>query len=176
MNDKQLRKAVIDELDFEPSIDSADIGVLAEDGVVTLNGHTPTYYQKMAAERATWRVKGVKAVVQNVEVRYSGDTDDEEIAKRAIGLLKWDSTVPTDIHVTVNKGWITLEGQINWQYQRSNAETDLRHLSGVRGISNNITIKPTARASVVQHRIEDALKRSAETEARSKYGMGIRSR
>ena len=82
MNDKQLRQAVIDELDFEPSIDAADIGVMAEDGVVTLTGHTSTYYQKLSAERAVWRVKGVRAVVQNIEVRFIGDTSDEEIAKQ----------------------------------------------------------------------------------------------
>ena len=166
MNDKQLRKAVIDELDFEPSIDSAEIGALAEAGVVTLTGHVPTYYQKMAAERAAWRVKGVKAVVQNIEVRYSSDTSDEHIAKRAIDLLKWDSTVPTDLHVTVNKGWITLGGAVQWQFQRENAEKDLAHLRGVTGISNNITIKPTAQVSVVQQRIEDALERNAQVEAK----------
>lgn len=166
MNDKQLRKAVIDELDFEPSIDSADIGVLAEGGVITLNGHAPTYYQKMAAERAAWRVKGVQAVVMNVEVRYSADTGDEEIAKRAVELLKWDSTVPTGIHVTVAKGWITLEGAVQWQFQRASAEKTLRNLRGVTGISNNITIKPAALVSLVQQRIEDALKRNAEVEAK----------
>lgn len=166
MNDKQLRKAVIDELDFEPSIDSADIGVLAEAGIITLTGHTPTYYQKMAAERAVWRVKGVKAVVQGIEVRYMGDTSDEEIAKRAVDLLKWDSTVPTDLHVTVHKGWITLEGAVQWQFQRENAEKDLALLRGVTGISNNVAIKPTVQVSVVQQRIEDALKRNAQVEAK----------
>lgn len=166
MNDKQLRKAVMDELDFEPSIDSADIGVLAEDGVVSLTGHASTYYQKIAAERAAWRVKGVRAVVQNIEVHYAGETTDEEIAKRALNLLKWDSTVPRDIHVTVNKGWITLGGDVQWQFQRANAEKDLAHLSGVTGISNNIFIKPAAQASVVQQHIEDALKRNAIVEAK----------
>lgn len=166
MDDKQLRKAVMDELDFEPSIDSADIGVLAEDGVVSLTGHAATYYQKMAAERAAWRVKGVRAVVQNIEVRYAGETTDEEIAKHALNVLKWDSTVPRDIHLTVNKGWITLAGNVQWQYQRANAEKDLAHLSGVTGISNNISIRPAVQAAVVQQHIEDALKRSAQVEAR----------
>lgn len=166
MNDKQLRQAVIDELDFEPSIESAEIGVLAEEGVVTLTGHVPTYYQKMRAERATWRVKGVLAVVQNIEVRYATDTSDEELAKRALGVLKWNSSLPSDIHVTVNKGWLSLEGTVNWQYQRTNAEAALRALHGVTGISNNIAIKPSVQVPVVQKRIEDALKRNAEIEAR----------
>jgi len=167
MNDKQLRQSVIDELDFEPSIDSADIGVMAEDSVITLTGHVPAYGQKLATERAAWRVKGVKAVVQNINVRYSTDaTSDEEIAKRALSVLLCDSTLPNDIRLTVNKGWITLEGQVSWQYQLANAENDLRHLLGVTGISNNITIKPRAQVSVVKQHIEDALKRSAEIEAR----------
>lgn len=166
MNDKHLRQAVIDELDFEPSIDSADIGALSEDGVITLVGHVPTYYQKLAAERAAWRVKGVKAVVQKIEVRYAADTSDEEIAKRALGVLKWNSTVPPDIHLTVSKGWVTLDGQVDWQYQRNNAESVLRPLRGVTGITNNIRIKAMAQVPVVRQRIEDALKRSAEVEAR----------
>ena len=166
MNDKQLRQAVIDELDFEPSIDAADIGVMAEDGVVTLTGHASTYYQKLSAERAVWRVKGVRAVVQNIEVRFIGDTSDEEIAKRALGVLKWNSAVPTDIHVTVNKGWVTLDGRVEWQYQRTGAETALRTMHGVTGITNNIAIKPSVQVPVVQQRIEDALKRSAEVEAK----------
>ncbi|WFC41551.1 BON domain-containing protein [Pseudoxanthomonas sp. SE1] len=166
MNDKQLRQAVIDELDFEPSLDSADVGVLAEDGVITLTGHVPTYYQKLSAERAAWRVKGVKAIAQNIEVRFASDTSDEEIAKRALGVLKWSSTVPSDIHLTVNKGWITLEGKVDWQYQRTGAESALRSLRGVTGISNNIVIKPTVQVPVVQQRIEDALRRSADVEAK----------
>src|SRR5690349_23796104 len=91
MNDKQLRQSVMDELEFEPSIDASDIGVLAENGVITLNGHVPLYAQKLAAERAAWRVRGVRAVVQDIDVRYNGMApNDEQIAKRAADLLRWD--------------------------------------------------------------------------------------
>ncbi len=167
MNDKQLRQDVIDELDFEPMIDSADIGVLAADSVITLTGHVPTYAQKIAAERAVWRVKGVKAVIQNIAVQYNGE-GDEDLAKRALGVLRWDSTVPDDVHLTVHRGWITLTGEVTWQFQRTNAESALRRLVGVVGITNNIKLKPKASPQVdaVKRRIEDALKRSAEVEAR----------
>lgn len=166
MNDNELQNAVIAELEFEPSIDSRDIRVFAHDGAVTLAGHTSTYYQRWAAEGAAWRVKGVKAVAMNIDVRNAGGISDEEIAKRARNLLKWDSTVPTDIRVTVDRGWITLEGTVHWQYQRANAENDLRHLHGLTGISNNLAIVPAVQMAVVQEHIEEALKRSAEVEAR----------
>jgi osmotically-inducible protein OsmY len=166
MNDKQLRQDVIDELEFEPSLDASDIGVLAEDGVVTLNGHVPVYAQKVAAERAAWRVRGVKAVVQDIEVRHDGaSTSDDQIAKRAVDVLRWDGTVPEQVRVTVDNGWITLAGEVEWQFQRANAEKDLRGLTGVLGITNNITLRPAAQVSVVRSRIEDALRRSAEVEA-----------
>lgn len=164
--DNELQKAVIAELEFEPSVDSRNIRVLAHDGAVTLSGHTSTYYQKWAAEGAAWRVKGVKAVTVNIEVRDAGGISDEEIAKRARNLLKWDSTVPTDIRVRVDKGWVTLEGTVHWQYQRANAEHDLRHLHGLTGISNHLAIVPAVQVAVVQDHIEQALKRSAEVEAR----------
>ena len=168
MNDKELRQDVIDELDFEPSIDSADIGVLAENGVVTLTGHVPTYTQKLAAERAVWRVKGVKAIAQEIEVRIPGDKQqsDDEIAKRAVNTLAWNAAVPRDaVHVKVQKGWVTLTGELNWNYQREAAETAVRKLSGVTGVINNITLKPTIQPVDVKQRITDALKRHAEVEA-----------
>jgi osmotically-inducible protein OsmY len=168
MNDKQLRQDVIDELDFEPSIDSADIGVQAENGVVTLTGHVPGYTQKLSAERAVWRVKGVKAVVEKLQVHYGGKRDsDEEIARRSLDVLKWDSTVPSTVQVTVQDGWLSLGGSVQWQYQRRNAELDLLKLAGVKGINNNITIesKPPADPKEVRQKIEQALKRNAELEA-----------
>lgn len=166
MNDKQLRQDVIDELEFEPSIDAADIGVLVEDGVVTLNGHVPIYAHKLAVERAAWRVRGVKAIVQDIEVRLAGDrSSNEQIAKRALDILHWDGTVPEQVHVTVNDGWLTLSGQVDWQYQRDNAEKDLRGLAGIAGIVNEITLKPVAQVGAVRTRIEEALKRNAEIQA-----------
>jgi len=167
MNDKQIRQDVIDELEFEPSIDAANIGVLAKDGIVTLTGHVPLYAQKLTAERAAWRVRGVKAVVQDIEVRYNGDpASDEQIAKRALDILRWDGTVPRQVHVTMNRGWLTLSGEVDWQFQRHNAEKDLRGLTGVVGITNDITLKPTAQANVVKDKILEAFKRNAEIEAR----------
>lgn len=167
MNDRQLRQNVVDELGFEPSIDAANIGVAVDGGVVILSGHVPTYAQKVAAERAAWRVRGVKAVVQDIEVRYAGTpTSDDEIAKRAIELLRWNSSVPDAIRVTVNDGWITLTGEVDWQFQRTGAEASLRGLAGVNGITNNIALRAKPHATEVRERIEEALKRNAELEAR----------
>lgn len=168
MNDKRLRQDVIDELDFEPSIEAADIGVIAENGVITLTGHVPTYAQKLAAERAVWRVKGVKAIAQEIQVRLPSDkkSNDDEIARRALDLLAWNSFVPNDaIQVKVQNGWITLSGKVNWNYQRDAAESAVRKLSGVVGVSNNIALVPTVEPMDIKQRIMNALKRRAEVEA-----------
>lgn len=168
MNDKMLQQDVIDELDFEPSIDSADIGVIAENGVITLTGHVPSYSQKIAAERAAWRVKGVKAIAQEIQVRFASDkkTNDDEIAQRAVNILAWNSSVPRDaIHVKVQNGWVTLTGEVSWNYQREAAETGIRRLSGVLGVSNDITLTPLAQPADIEQRIRNALKRQAEVEA-----------
>lgn len=168
MNDKELRQNVIDELEFEPSIDAADIGVAAENGVVTLTGHVPNFAQKMAAERAAWRVKGVKAIAEEIKVRLLGDRkhDDDEIARRALNVLAWNVVVPTDaVHVKVQNGWVTLSGQVDWNYQREAAMADVRKLTGVAGVINDITLKPSVQVGDVKQRITDALKRHAEVEA-----------
>lgn len=168
MKDIQLRQKVLDELAFEPSIDAAEVGVAAEDCVVTLTGHVPTYGQKLAAERAAWRVKGVKAVVQKIEVRYTGEPrSDEEIAKRVLSILKWDTSVPDTVRVSIHDGCVTLDGEVQWQFQRDTAAHVIRHLEGVRGVTNNITLKPTPRVVEVKHRIEQALRRNAEVEAQN---------
>ncbi|WP_049621509.1 BON domain-containing protein [Frateuria defendens] len=168
MNDQTLRKSVLDELQFEPSIDANDIGVTAENGVVTLTGHVTSYMQKIAAERAAWRVKGVKAIAQEIEVRLPTDKKvrDDEIAQRALNVLEWDTLVPRDaIHVKVTGGWVTLSGQVDWNYQRSAAEYEVRKLSGVIGVVNSIILSPAVQTSNVHQRIVDALKRHAEIEA-----------
>jgi osmotically-inducible protein OsmY len=168
MNDKQLRQLVVDELEYEPSIDAADIGVAAENGVVTLSGHVTDYVQKMAAERAAWRVKGVKGIAQKIEVRLSGDKkwNDDEIAQRALNILAWNTLVPKDcIRVKVADGWITLSGGVNWNYQRQAAENEVRKLSGVKGVTNSVTLNSGIQASDLKRRIQDALKRHAEVEA-----------
>jgi osmotically-inducible protein OsmY len=168
MNDKVLRQLVIDELEYEPSIDAADIGVTAENGVVTLSGHVPDYVQKMAAERAAWRVKGVKGIAQKIEVRLPSDKkwSDDEIAQRALNILAWNTLIPKDcVRVRVSGGWITLSGTMNWNYQRQAAENEVRKLSGVNGVTNSITLSSAVQAGDLKRRIQDALKRHAEVEA-----------
>ena len=145
MDNRVLQEMVLDELDFDPRIDAANIGVVANDGVVTLSGHVASFAEKHAAEEVARRVKGVHAVAQEIEVRYPSDkkTSDDEIAKRALSVIKWNTTIPQDtIQVTVQKGLVTLSGQVTWQYQRGDAEQSVRKLSGVIGVINNIEIKP----------------------------------
>jgi osmotically-inducible protein OsmY len=168
MDDKTLRQNIIDELDFEPSINAAHIGIAAEKGVVTLTGHVGSYAEKIAAEDAVKRIKGVKAIAQEIEVRYPSAErrSDDEIAKRALDTLAWNVTVPNErIQVKVQKGWITLSGEVDWYYQKQAAENSVRKLSGVIEVSNQITLKETVQRADVKRRIENALKRHAEVEA-----------
>ncbi|WP_440981958.1 BON domain-containing protein [Shinella sumterensis] len=170
MTDKTLRQDILDELDFEPSIDAANIGVAVEDGVVTLTGHVPTYSQKLTVEDVVRRVKGVKGIAEEIEVRPFGTnrTADDEIAKRAINTLAWNTSVPDNaVQVKVQKGWVTLSGKVDWQYQRIAAADAVRDLAGVVGLSNQIEIKHHVSALDVKKRIEDALKRNAEVEAQA---------
>lgn len=169
MNDRTLRQDIIDELDFVPSIDASSIGVAVEDGIVTLSGHVASYTQKTTVERVIGRVKGVKGIAEEIEVRYPGavGTSDDEIAKRAVSLIKWSSVVPADkVQVKVQKGWVTLTGTLEWNYQKTGAADVLRHLEGVTGIGNMIELKPRVSSVDVKKHIEDALKRSAEVEAK----------
>ncbi|BBB99036.1 osmotically-inducible protein OsmY [Bradyrhizobium japonicum] len=168
MDNRQLQQMVLDELDFEPSIDSANIGVVADDGVVTLTGHVPSYAQKVAAEQAARRVKGVHGVAQEIEVRYASDkrTSDDEIAKRALSIIRWDTTIPDDaVQVTVQKGLVTLTGKVAWQFQKNAAEKAVRRLSGVVGVLNDIELIPRPIASDIKKKIEQALTRRAHIEA-----------
>jgi osmotically-inducible protein OsmY len=168
MKDTTLRQDIIDELDFEPSIDAANIGVAVEDGVVALTGHVATYFQKTKVEDAVRRVKGVKGIAQEIEVRLLGSnkTADDEIAKRALNMIKWNTAIPMDVvQVKVQNGWVTLTGDVEWQYQKNAASDAVKGLAGVFGVTNNIDVKPHASAFDVKKRIEDALKRNAEVEA-----------
>jgi osmotically-inducible protein OsmY len=168
MDDKQLRQNVLEELDFEPSVDAAHIGVAVDDGVVTLTGHASSYAEKLAAERAVRQVKGVRAIAQEIEVRYPSDkkTADDEIAKRALSVLEWHAMIPQNaVEVTIQKGWVTLAGEVNWQYQRKSAEDAIRKLSGVIGVINNISLKPTVSVMDIKRKIEGALARYAHIEA-----------
>jgi osmotically-inducible protein OsmY len=169
MNELRLRDDILDELAYEPIVDAAHIGVAVDQNVVTLTGHVSSYAQRLAAISAVRRVKGVHGIADEIDVRNSPDekTSDDEIAKRAINILAWDSIVPSDaVQVTVHDGLVTLTGKVNWQYQKSGAERDIRKLSGVRVVINNIEIEPHARAENVRSKIEAALRRHAEVEAK----------
>jgi osmotically-inducible protein OsmY len=169
MSDTQLRKDILDELDYEPSVKATNIGVAVENSVVTLTGHVSSYAEKIAAEQAVRRVKGVRAIAQEIEVRFPSDkkTGDDEIAKRALDILRW-SLVPSDaVKLTVQNGLIRLSGEVEWQYQKRSAEDSVRKLSGIVGVINDIKIKPLVSVPDVKQKIEDALKRSAEVEARA---------
>jgi osmotically-inducible protein OsmY len=170
MTDSQLRQDVIDELEFDPSFSGEHIGVAVDKNVVTLTGHVNSYAEKLAAIAATRRVKGVHAIAENIEVRYSyqNKTADDQIAKRACDILNWDVVVPADgVDVLVQDGWVTLSGNVDWYYQKTAAEDDVRRLSGVRGVTNKITIKPRIDSANVKSKIESALKRLAEVEAKA---------
>jgi osmotically-inducible protein OsmY len=167
--DVLLQQDVLDELDFEPSVNAAHIGVAVTDGIVTLTGHVPSYAEKYAAERAAKRVYGVKAVADELDVKLPGSAErtDEDIAAACVNALKADYAVPNEkIKVLVSKGWVTLEGEVGWQYQKDAAGRNVRYLTGVIGLSNNITVKPRVSAADVATKIESALKRSAEVDAR----------
>lgn len=169
MNDSDLRQDVIDELEFEPSIDSADIGVAVEDGTVTLTGHVPTYSQKRTAENIVKRVKGVRAIAQEIEVRTIGShiTADDEIAKRAVNSLLWNSSIPRDsVQIKVENGHVALSGKVKWYFEKLAAEKAVRNLTGVKSISNLISIEPSVRPTDVRQSIENALRRDAELEAK----------
>jgi osmotically-inducible protein OsmY len=168
MTDKILRQTIIDELDFEPSVDAANIGVAVDNGVVTLTGHVASFAEKIAAERAVQRVKGVRAIAEKIEVRYPNDkrTADDQIAERALLIIAWNAQVPKDsVQVKVEKGWVTLTGAVDWQFQRAAAESAVRRLSGIVGVSNLIEIGPKVAASDVKQKILDALRRNAQLEA-----------
>jgi osmotically-inducible protein OsmY len=168
MDDKRLRDWVIDELDWDPSIDALSVGVAVADGVVMLSGHVHSYAERFAVEQAVRRVKGVKAIAEDLELRpiSAKKTADDEIAKRASDTLTWDASVPhQDIQIKVHQGHVTLSGVVEWQFQRLAAEQAVRKLGGVIGISNLITLKPKAAAPDIKRRIEEALRRTAEAEA-----------
>ena len=169
MSELQLRQDVLDELEFEPSVDAAHIGVAVEKDVVTLSGHVASYAEKVAAVTATRRIRGVRAIADEIEVRYPYDKKmpDDEIAKRAIDILEWDTVVPSAaVQVIVRGGWVTLTGTVDWQYQKKAAEECVRKLSGIQGVVNNIEIRPHVKTQDVEQKIKDALKRHAEVEAK----------
>ena len=168
ISDYQLRQDVLDELDFEPSVNAVHIGVGVHAGVVTLTGFVSSYGEKLAAERATRRVKGVKAIAEEIEVRLPSDKKvaDDEIAGRAVDILKWRIGFPADrIGVKVEKGIVTLTGDVDWRFQKSEAEAAVHQLSGVAGVANLILVNSPVPVTEVKEKIQRALHRNAELDA-----------
>jgi osmotically-inducible protein OsmY len=166
--DKTLRTHVLDELDWTSSIDADDIGVAVSDGVATLTGHVSSFAQKRSAERAAFRVAGVRGVANDLEVRLPDEFErsDTDITKAAVRAINWHTQLPTkDIDVSVDNGWVTLAGTVHWNYQRKRAEQAVRFLTGVRGVSNKISVRARPMPSDVRSRIRTALERQAGQEA-----------
>jgi osmotically-inducible protein OsmY len=169
MNDLSLRKTILEELEFQPDIDAANIGVAVDNGVVTLSGHVNNYAQKVSAERAVKAVKGVRALAEEIQVRLDkgAGTADDTIANRALNIIDWSSDLPVGaVKVIVENGWVSLEGQVDWQYQKEIVERAVRKLSGVVGVDNRLTLRPRVDVGDIQKRIEEALKRNAEVDAK----------
>lgn len=167
--DTQLKNDVVEELKWEPTVTDFDIKVAADKGVVTLSGSVPHYAEKWAAERATQRVQGVTAIAEELEVNLNGihQRTDKEIAEAVVSSLAWHVWVPSQVQATVEKGWVTLNGHVNWGFERTSAENAVGYLLGVRGVTNEITLKPSVKADEVQGAIEKSLKRNAEVDAKN---------
>lgn len=167
--DAELKQDVQAELAWDPAVNATAIGVAVKDGVVTLTGHLGTYSEKWAVEKVLRRIAGVKAFALELDVRLSPDHqhNDTDIAHAAETALKWHTQVPPEaIRLTVDKGWITLQGEVDWEFQRRSVEKSVRHLRGVIGITNEITLRRRVAQAEVAARIEQALMRQSEREAR----------
>lgn len=167
-NDKRLQADVMNELKWEPSVDAAHIGVSAQDGAVTLNGHVPNYAVKTRAVKAAERVFGVRAVADEIEVRLpsSQKHDDSTIAEAIAQSLTWDVDVPSNVDAEVAKGWVTLRGKVDSHYQKQAAERAVRSKAGVRGVSNVIEVSKQAKTADIQGLISAAFQRNAALDAR----------
>ena len=166
--DEEIQRDVIAELRWDARVKPNEIGVQVKGGVVTLTGWVDSYLKKWAAEEAAHRVKGVKAVANDVEVRLPGDSQrtDADIAAAVVQALESDASMRLEkLDVTVAKGWVTLQGEVEWQYQKEDAERVVRRITGVKGVTNLIAVKPRVTPSELQKKIEDALVRNAATDA-----------
>jgi osmotically-inducible protein OsmY len=168
-SDSEIREDVIRELQWDPQVpDPEAIGVAVTDGAVTLTGNVPTYGRKLAAVRAASRVYGVKAVADELRVKLDTDPrDDSDIARAIAHVLEWNTQIPEgQVHARVQAGWVMLEGEVEWDYQRHEVERMVRNVRGVVGITNNILVKPRVSADQIEAKIEEAFKREAEVDAR----------
>lgn len=166
--DVEIKDDVLDELAWQPGIDETQIGVIVEDGVVTLSGVVDSYSKKLAAEKAVKRVTGVRAIAEDIDVKYgiSYKKTDKEIAKAAAKALEWDASVPDeDIKVKVEDGWVILSGEVTWDYQKKAAKKAVGNLLGVKKVSNNITLKKSIKPFEVKDRIKKAFERMANIDA-----------
>jgi osmotically-inducible protein OsmY len=167
-SDTDIQKDIIAELKWEPSLRDDDIAVSVRDGVVTLAGFTDSYVDRWKAEQVASKVKGVKAIANEIEVKLpsSSTRPDPDIARAALDALRWNISVPHDrIKVKVEKGWVTLEGDVDWYYQKEAAERSVRYLTGVRGVSNLMTLRARPVPADIKQKIKDALQRGAEFDA-----------
>lgn len=166
-SDAQLHADVAEELNTDPSLDAKRIAVAVHDGTVTLTGTVPSYWQKVEAEAAVKRVTGVRAVANELKVELPAmhRRDDSDIAESAARALSWHSDLPDSIKVTVSNGWLTLSGEVEWQFQKVEAERAVKYLSGVVGVTNLITIKARPKVSDVRERIRRELERTVDQEA-----------
>jgi osmotically-inducible protein OsmY len=167
-SDTDIQKDIIAELNWEPSLRDDDIAVSVRDGVVTLAGFTDSYVDRWKAEQVASKVKGVKAIANDIEVKLpsSSTRPDPDIARAALDALRWNISVPHDrIKVKVEKGWVTLEGDVDWYYQKEAAERSVRYLTGVRGVSNLMTLRARPVPADIKQKIKDALQRGAEFDA-----------
>ncbi len=168
--DDQIQRDVLEEFSWDARIQPNEIGVTVKDGVVALTGWVDNYGKKWTAERTAHRVNGVRAVANDIEVRLpsSAERTDADIAGAATRALEWDAFVPIErLDVTVARGWVTIKGEVEWEYQRRSAERAVRRLSGVRGVTNLAAVRPRVQPTTeeLRQRIEDALIRNAETDA-----------
>jgi osmotically-inducible protein OsmY len=164
--DEEIQKDVLAEFRWDARLQPNEIGVIAKEGVVTLTGWVDSYLKKWTAEDVAHRVSGVKAVANDIEVKLATERTDADIAAAALRALEWDAFVPSDkVQLTVSKGWVTLKGEVDWQYQKEDAERVVRRLAGVKGVTNLITVRPRTTPSELKKKIEDALVRNAELDA-----------
>jgi osmotically-inducible protein OsmY len=157
---------VTHQLEWDPQVDASAIGVAATEGIVTLTGYIDTYAGKLAAERAAKRIRGVRAVANEIEVRPKLERTDADIARDVVRSLELRSTVPDNVQATVHHGHVTLTGEAMWEFQRRDAEKAIRHIRGVHGVVNRIGLAPMAKARDVRHRIVEAFHRHADLDAR----------
>ena len=166
--DEEIQRDVLEELKWDTTVKPNEVGVSVKDGIVTLTGWVDSYLKKIHAEEAAHRVRGVKAVVNDIEVRLpsAAERTDQDVAAAALRALEWDAAIPSGaVTLTVSKGWVTLKGEVEYAFQKRDAERAVQRLTGVRGVTNLIVVKPHVTPTDLKQKIEQALVRNAQTDA-----------